>query len=456
MGFGHSHKKKNIRRRVRSVTKEAQHDLAHLEGAEHHEAHGHEFSAGRSSSLGARAAISASAQLASSAPGTSRMAIRGRRSSIPTTRGRVTCRPGIRIRRFLIQCGARAHGRSIARRSWARRVGRRKSIAVSNSDWKRRRSIKDRTISTFARGELPHFAGINTFCKTHYLEDVKKVGGFDAAVVGVPFDIGTTYRSGTRFGPQAIRRISALYGTYNYELGVDLRESLKWCDLGDVFTIANIEKGFDQISKAVAHVRSNNVFPIMLGGDHSIGYPGRARHRALHRRPGRHHSHRSSRRYAGDRHGRADAHLPVVSRDEHPERAAGKSRPARHRRLAGAAPRREGRPWPRHHGAHDRRHRDDGRRQGRRDRARRRLEQWREGRLPQLRCRLARRRFRSRAPAGRSPADSCRAKCCACCAWSRARACAGWKSSKSLRNTTWAIRPRLWARARSWTCSRRS
>ena len=40
-----------------------------------------------------------------------------------------------------------------------------------------------------------------------------------------------------------------------------------------MFTIANIEKGFDQISKAVAHIRSNNVFPIMLGGDHSIGYP---------------------------------------------------------------------------------------------------------------------------------------------------------------------------------------
>lgn len=74
-------------------------------------------------------------------------------------------------------------------------------------------------------------------------------------------------------GPRSLRRISALYGTYNYELGVDLRESLKWCALGDVFTIANIEKGFDQISKAVVLVRSNNVFPIMLGGDHAIGYP---------------------------------------------------------------------------------------------------------------------------------------------------------------------------------------
>src|SRR5262245_29340354 len=83
----------------------------------------------------------------------------------------------------------------------------------------------------------------------------------------------TTYRSGTRLGPQAIRAIYALCGTYTYELGVDLPDSLKWCCLGDGFSLANCSKGFDQISNAVAHVRSNNVFPIMLGGDHSIGYP---------------------------------------------------------------------------------------------------------------------------------------------------------------------------------------
>lgn len=134
-------------------------------------------------------------------------------------------------------------------------------------------SIGDRTISCFSRGELPHYAGINTFLKMPYLEDVNRVGDYDVAVMGVPFDIGTTYRSGTRFGPQAIRRISALYQTYNYELGVDLREQLKICDIGDVFTIANIEKSFDQITKAVSHVMSKGTMPIILGGDHSIGYP---------------------------------------------------------------------------------------------------------------------------------------------------------------------------------------
>jgi agmatinase len=135
-------------------------------------------------------------------------------------------------------------------------------------------SITDKSIPTFARGELPHFAGINTFLKAPYVENVRDVGKYDAAVLGIPFDSGTTYRPGTRFGPQGIRRISALYTPYNYELGVDLREQMTLCDAGDVFTIpANLEKSFDQITRGVSHVFSSGALPIMLGGDHSIGFP---------------------------------------------------------------------------------------------------------------------------------------------------------------------------------------
>ncbi len=134
-------------------------------------------------------------------------------------------------------------------------------------------SIEDKTIPTFARGELPHFAGINTFLKAPYAENVREVGKYDAAVIGVPFDGGATYRPGTRFGPQGMRRISALYTPYNYEIGVDLREQMTLCDAGDVFTIpANIEKTFDQISKATSHVFSSGAMPVILGGDHSIGF----------------------------------------------------------------------------------------------------------------------------------------------------------------------------------------
>jgi agmatinase len=151
---------------------------------------------------------------------------------------------------------------------WKREVERGLKLGLPGAD-----SIEDKSIPTFSRGELPHFAGINTFLKAPYIENVHDVGKYDAAVLGVPFDGGTTYRPGTRFGPQGIRRISALYTPYNYEMGVDLREQMTLCDVGDVFTIpANIEKTFDQITKAVGHVFASGALPIILGGDHSIGF----------------------------------------------------------------------------------------------------------------------------------------------------------------------------------------
>ena len=135
-------------------------------------------------------------------------------------------------------------------------------------------SIDDKTeISVFQRGELPHWSGITTFLRAPYEEDVRNVGSYDAAVLGAPFDVGATYRSGTRFGPQGIRRISCLYSPYSFETGVDLRESLKLCDLGDIFCPANITKAHDQIAMGVAHVLGAGTMPIILGGDHSIGYP---------------------------------------------------------------------------------------------------------------------------------------------------------------------------------------
>ena len=154
-------------------------------------------------------------------------------------------------------------------KGWENEVARAKEFGLEAA-----KSIVDRKISTFSRGELPHFAGINTFMKAPYLENVNEVGNYDVAIVGVPHDSGTTYRPGTRFGPQGIRKISALYTPYNYEMGVDLREQISICDVGDIFTIpANNEKSFDQISKGVAHIFASGAFPIILGGDHSIGFP---------------------------------------------------------------------------------------------------------------------------------------------------------------------------------------
>src|SRR5580698_10882334 len=110
----------------------------------------------------------------------------------------------------------------IPSRQWEAEVRRGNEFGLECVD-----SIEDKSeISCFQRGELPHWSGINTFLKTPYVEDVRRVGEYDVAFVGVPFDIGCTFRSGTRFGPQGMRRISALYQKYSYEHGIDLTESI--------------------------------------------------------------------------------------------------------------------------------------------------------------------------------------------------------------------------------------
>jgi arginase family enzyme len=91
--------------------------------------------------------------------------------------------------------------------------------------------VQDRTISTFSRGYQPAFACISTFLKAPYLEDVKQVGGHDVAIVGAPFDMGTTFRPGARWAPQAVRQISKLYDGYNLDMAVDLFEELDIVDV---------------------------------------------------------------------------------------------------------------------------------------------------------------------------------------------------------------------------------
>lgn len=134
-------------------------------------------------------------------------------------------------------------------------------------------SIIDRTISTFSRGERPHFAGLSTFLNAPYLEDVRQVGQYDAAIIGVPQDSTITYQPGTRLGPQAIRRISALYSAAGDRPGNDWSQQIRLCDVGDIFTIpSNVQKSFDQISRGVAHVLASGALPVILGGDHSISF----------------------------------------------------------------------------------------------------------------------------------------------------------------------------------------
>ena len=173
----------------------------------------------------------------------------------------------------------------------------------------------------------------------------------------------------------------------------------------------NIEKTFDQITKAVAHVYASGAFPVVLGGDHSIGYPDDPRRRStLNGGSLGHHPLRPPRRHPGDRPRRADAHDAVVPRHRHPERPAKNLVQIGIGGWQAPAARRQGRPGARHDD-HDRhRLRRDGHRSGRGARARRRLGR-RRRRLAAASTSTAWTLRSCPAPAGRSPAASCRARC---------------------------------------------
>ena len=109
-----------------------------------------------------------------------------------------------------------------------------------------------------------------TFGRLPYLTTLENV---DFVVAGIPFDNLTTYRSGTRFGPKAIREA---YGTgeYNVEMGVNIFEHLSGVDYGN-FKIANGDaaKTFSTITEEMKKILDAGVLPVILGGDHSITYP---------------------------------------------------------------------------------------------------------------------------------------------------------------------------------------
>src|SRR5271165_5998816 len=84
-------------------------------------------------------------------------------------------------------------------------------------------SIEDRGISTFARGELSHYAGINTFLKAPYVENVRDAGKYDAAILGAPFDGGATFRAAMLLGREtkdsATSRSTSLHSAQGGSIG---------------------------------------------------------------------------------------------------------------------------------------------------------------------------------------------------------------------------------------------
>jgi len=129
--------------------------------------------------------------------------------------------------------------------------------------------------------ELPRFSGVRTFMRAPHTTDL---AGVDAAVYGIPFDTATSYRTGPRFGPEAIRSASALLRPYNPALGVNVVEALSIVDYGDApVSPGDVERTYGQVEEALAPLVGAGVFPLALGGDHSVTL---AELRALARRHG--------------------------------------------------------------------------------------------------------------------------------------------------------------------------
>ncbi len=128
------------------------------------------------------------------------------------------------------------------------------------------------------RLDLP-FTGICTFARAPYQPDWGAISA-DAAILGAPFDAGTQWRAGARFGPRGVREASTLFsfghaGAYDHEDDVTyLPPSVRLQDIGDADIIhTDTESSHANIQAGVAAMLAAGALPVVIGGDHSINIP---------------------------------------------------------------------------------------------------------------------------------------------------------------------------------------
>jgi guanidinobutyrase len=143
--------------------------------------------------------------------------------------------------------------------------------------------VSERFNQPLGGNEMPRFGGPGTMMR---LPAQPTAEGLDACFVGVPLDIGTSNRSGTRFGPRQIRAESALLRPYNMATRAAPFDSLQVADIGDVPTNPyDLKKSVAIIEAAYDAILAQGCRPLTLGGDHTLTLPVlramRRRHGAL-------------------------------------------------------------------------------------------------------------------------------------------------------------------------------
>jgi guanidinobutyrase len=118
---------------------------------------------------------------------------------------------------------------------------------------------------------MPRFGGWASMMR---LPMRSEAHGLNAGFIGVPLDIGTSHRPGTRFGPRQIRAESSLIRPYNMATGAAPFDALQVADLGDVaINTYNLQKSVEIIEQHYRPVIDTGCIPLTLGGDHTIVLP---------------------------------------------------------------------------------------------------------------------------------------------------------------------------------------
>jgi agmatinase len=160
----------------------------------------------------------------------------------------------------------------------AQQIRQRTSVIIHAGDDQERHHMTENTYQT-GRLNLP-FVGHCTFAKAPVCLDWEKIDA-DVAVIGVPNDMGTQWRSGARFGPRAIREASTLFsfghaGAYDHE---DDKlyltpEQVRIMDVGDADIVhTDVMKSHANTELAIRKILAAGAMPVALGGDHSVHAP---------------------------------------------------------------------------------------------------------------------------------------------------------------------------------------
>lgn len=119
----------------------------------------------------------------------------------------------------------------------------------------------------------PPYSGVPTLLRAPYRPEAN-LDGLDVALIGIPMDLGVTHRSGSRFGPRAVRGVDRI-GPYEHVLRAVPTAAVSVADVGDVpfRSRFDLTSSHEDIETFVRRVVEAGVTPLSVGGDHSIGLP---------------------------------------------------------------------------------------------------------------------------------------------------------------------------------------